>query len=304
MESLEYKQKILFVDDEKNILEAYRRLLKNDFRVSIMQGVNEAIELVKNNHFAVIVADYHMPEMDGVKFLTKVKKISPDTIRIILTGKTDLKVAMEAVNIGQVFRFLTKPCEKEELTFALRTALGEYELSLLQKKKQKQDEYLALHDALTGLTNRLYLIERLKQAIALAKRTKTIIGVLFMDLDGFKQINDQKGHDIGDLVLIEVARKLKGSVREIDTVSRHGGDEFVIILQNINNKKDIEMLANRILESLNQPLKINNEDLNLGISIGISLFPHNGEDSNKLIHLADEAMYQAKNKGGMQYYFI
>jgi diguanylate cyclase (GGDEF)-like protein/PAS domain S-box-containing protein len=157
--------------------------------------------------------------------------------------------------------------------------------------------HLAEHDALTGLPNRLLLNDRLDQAIAMARRNARPLAVLFMDLDGFKHINDSLGHSTGDKLLQSVAKQLQLCVRAPDTVSRQGGDEFLVLLQGIEHAEDAAIAARRILKALAETHTIDGRDLHVTASIGVSIYPDDGIDSETLIKNADTAMYQAKAHG-------
>jgi diguanylate cyclase (GGDEF)-like protein/PAS domain S-box-containing protein len=166
-----------------------------------------------------------------------------------------------------------------------------------RKRVQEQLYHMAHHDLLTGLPNRLFFADRLRQAQALARRQKQHCAVLFLDLDRFKIINDTLGHAVGDQMLQEAARRLRTCVREIDTVARLGGDEFAIVLVNLQESSDAEQVAGKILASLAKPVLIDSHELFITTSIGISHFPEHGEDADLLIKRADVAMYQAKSLG-------
>lgn len=163
-----------------------------------------------------------------------------------------------------------------------------------KKREQSRFEYLAYHDSLTGLPNRILFNERLSAAIALAQRHNHPLGVLFLDLDGFKQINDTLGHGIGDLLLQQVAQRLARCVRESDAVARLGGDEFVILLNELSNEHSAEDVTRKILRLLHLPFILSGQKIRVGLSIGIALFPDHGADGMALLEKADSAMYQAK----------
>ena len=164
-------------------------------------------------------------------------------------------------------------------------------------------EYLATHDTLTGLPNRTLLYDRLQQAITLCARSKKLAAILFIDLDRFKTINDTLGHSAGDNVLKDVAVRLRGCLREGDSVARNGGDEFTLVLPMLNDPDDAIMIAQKVLSNLGQSFKLNNRDFFIGASIGISLYPNDGGDVDSLLKNADTAMYQAKASGGNTYRF-
>jgi len=157
--------------------------------------------------------------------------------------------------------------------------------------------YMAHHDALTGLPNRRLMQDRLTQAIMAARRKQRHVAVLFLDLDRFKVVNDTLGHDSGDFILKDVARRLVSCVREVDTVSREGGDEFVIILPDLEMPESARVVAEKILRELSRPVEISGHEIHITPSIGISHYPNDATDVNQLLKHADNAMYQAKDAG-------
>jgi len=168
----------------------------------------------------------------------------------------------------------------------------------------EQIRHASEHDSLTGLPNRLLLNDRLGQAIALAERHKGHIAVLFLDLDGFKHINDSLGHLVGDKLLQSVAGRLRQHVRNPDTVSRQGGDEFVLLLQEVRGPEDVAVTARRVLKAVSEAHSIDQHDLFVTASIGVSMYPDDGLDANTLMKNADTAMYQAKENGRQCYKFF
>ena len=172
------------------------------------------------------------------------------------------------------------------------------------EKAKVEMTHLAQHDALTGLPNRILLNDRLAQAIALARRQSKQFAVMFLDLDRFKDINDSLGHAVGDQLLQSVAKRLVAEVRSSDTVCRQGGDEFVILLADIEHAKDAAISAQKILATLTVPHRINQHELHISVSIGISIYPDDGADAEILIKNADTAMYHAKEDGRNNYRFF
>lgn len=166
-----------------------------------------------------------------------------------------------------------------------------------RKQAEHQLKYLALHDPLTGLPNRLLFQDRLRQAIAAAKRQRHKFSVFFMDLDNFKIINDTMGHEAGDELLRQVALILTRAGRETDTVARLGGDEFAFIINKVNALEDAMTVAQRLNTLLKTPITVNGHDINMGSSIGITIYPDDADNSEELLQNADIAMYQAKDDG-------
>lgn len=175
----------------------------------------------------------------------------------------------------------------------------------IQKRREmeKELEHQAYHDALTKLPNRSLFIDRLDQALKLAHRSKTILAVLFLDLDNFKKINDSLGHDTGDKVLIEIARRLNANLRVMDTIARLGGDEFTLIISDFEDTQFIHEVVLKLFNILQQPMIINEQELYATCSIGISIYPDDGETSEALLRNADSAMYKAKESGRNNFEF-
>jgi len=165
------------------------------------------------------------------------------------------------------------------------------------KRSREKLEFVATHDALTALPNRVLIYDRLESAVLRAKRNEKVGAVLFIDLDDFKEINDNLGHSYGDELLIQCANRLKHVVREEDTVGRLGGDEFLVIVENIGYDTNASMIAESILKRFAEPFTLNDIEYNISVSIGVSMFPNDGVEAETLIGAADIAMYNAKNGG-------
>ncbi|MBL8512729.1 MAG: GGDEF domain-containing protein, partial [Betaproteobacteria bacterium] len=165
------------------------------------------------------------------------------------------------------------------------------------KEREAEIERLALEDPLTGLPNRRLFEDRLEHALTAARRTKGPVAVMLIDLDGFKSVNDQHGHDAGDAVLRGVAARLKDSMRESDTVARTGGDEFIVIAAGIGSREDAAAFAHKLLAAICEPLLWNGVPLKVGASIGVALYPSDDDHPAQLVRHADEAMYRVKETG-------
>jgi diguanylate cyclase (GGDEF)-like protein len=172
-----------------------------------------------------------------------------------------------------------------------------------RKRLEKKMKHMATHDELTGLANRILLKDRINTAINFHERQQLQIAVLFIDLDGFKTINDTHGHDVGDELLIKVAEKLKSCVRQSDTVVRFGGDEFVLLLTGLHNRSEAAYIAEKVIKLMQQPFDLSAECVNIGCSIGISMYPDDGENDTELLKIADTLMYRVKVNGKNHYVF-
>jgi len=173
----------------------------------------------------------------------------------------------------------------------------------LQSDVQEREHYLAYHDMLTGLPNRALFRELAEQAISQASRTRHGLALLFLDLDRFKPVNDIYGHDIGDRLLLAVSERLSAAIRKSDAVARFGGDEFAILLPELLDTGVAVALARKLTESISWPFVIADQELHIGVSIGIALYPMDGHTPDELLCKADEAMYLAKKCGGGNFRF-
>jgi diguanylate cyclase (GGDEF)-like protein/PAS domain S-box-containing protein len=172
-----------------------------------------------------------------------------------------------------------------------------------RKEREQRIQHLADHDALTGLLNRRLLEDRLQQSLVLARRNDALVSVMLIDLDGFKAVNDQFGHLMGDYVLRTVAKRLRECVRESDTVARLGGDEFVVLLSGQRAPEDASLVAEKVLAALTDPVAAGGRRFEIGASIGISIYPRDGTTPEALIRHADAAMYRVKDAGRNRYQF-
>lgn len=167
-----------------------------------------------------------------------------------------------------------------------------------RKQTEERLRHMSGHDSLTGLTNRALLFDRLNTALKIARRNQSELAVLFIDIDGFKQVNDTHGHITGDALLQALAERLTGCVRESDTIGRLGGDEFVVLISGVDAQSGGANVAEKIRQALAEPIAVGPLLLQIAPSIGVARFPHDGIEATPLVQWADQAMYQAKNSGG------
>lgn len=173
-----------------------------------------------------------------------------------------------------------------------------------RKRIHEKLEYMAHYDILTGLPNRVFFYNKLAHAIAFAKREQSMLALVFLDVDGFKEVNDIYGHNIGDMVLQGIADRLRQCVRESDIIARIGGDEMTIVLSKILQREDAAKVARKVIEALSPEFRIENISCSVGVSIGISIYPDDGRDTESLLKKADIAMYEVKESGKNNYRFF
>lgn len=205
---------------------------------------------------------------------------------------------------GELYKQVMSLCAVKSHDGQLSNHIAIYSDSKWHPQTAGNLEFLAYHDPLTRLPNRMLLHDRFHHAIARAQRENTLIAVLFIDLDKFKLINDTLGHHIGDRLLKMVAHRLEQCVRRVDTVSRIGGDEFIILLTSIESQASVAQIAQKIVDEMSRPITIDKTSLMSPVSIGISIYPHDGQDIDGLLRMADTSMYKAKNSGRSTYRFF
>jgi diguanylate cyclase (GGDEF)-like protein len=322
---------LLLVDDEEEVGAALERLLRRDgYRIWRATSGQEGLAILAQNEVGVIISDQRMPGMDGVEFLTQVKDLYPQTIRIILSGYADLDSVTAAINQGAIYKFFVKPWDSNTLRADLVEAFWRYDMArqkehLLQEiqsanvllaqvnlelaaaieKKDSQIERVVHYDALTGLPNRLLFLDRLDQELIRAQRDNSMMALLTIDLDRFKQVNDSFGHPAGDQLLQTVAGRLASQIRACDTVARVAGDEFSIALTGVKNTHAAGEVAQKIQDSFaHNPISIGDSEIFITLSIGISIYPVDGLNTTTLLKNADAALHQAKDEGrnNFQYY--
>ena len=182
-------------------------------------------------------------------------------------------------------------------------AVGTFIDITTRRNMEEQIRRMAHFDSLTNLPNRILLMDRLEQALAISQRNHSKTSVIFMDLDHFKEINDSLGHHVGDMLLQQVAERISGALREVDTVSRLGGDEFVVVLPELRHTEDARTIAQKLLNALDEDIFISGDKLRVSPSLGISIYPDHASDASALIRLADKAMYHSKQAGRNTYCF-
>lgn len=290
--------RILIVDDQKANIDLLEQMLDEEGyqHVSSTMDPFSVYAWHLANQYDLILLDLKMPGMDGFQVMKELKKNESECYLpiLVITVQTDSK--LEALKAGAK-DFISKPFDLMEAKVRIYNML---EVRLLYKQLEQYShsmESWALHDALTGLPNRRLLIDRMALAIAHARRKKCITTIIYLDLDGFKQINDSLGHVAGDMLLKIVADRFVAAVRQEDTVARIGGDEFVIVLWELNDAHEVPALVSKILTAVSQPYNINGQTVHITASAGVSIYPTHSEDMETLINSADAALYESKYVG-------
>ena len=242
-------------------------------------------EFIMHSYWDITPKEYEEQELQQINDLKEKGSFGPNQKEYIRKDGTKFPITISGVALIDT--------NDREIVLGIIEDISE------RKAYEKELEKLALYDYLTLLPNRRLIIERLHQAIAQSKREKTKLAILILDLDKFKQVNDMLGHYIGDAVLKETAKRISDVVRrDTDTVSRHGGDEFLVLLSDIRKEEDAVLIAKKICEILCKPFVIEENTVNISSSIGIAIYPQHGDDDDTLLRNADKALYKVKNAYG------
>lgn len=204
---------------------------------------------------------------------------------------------------GSIRHLIGNAAPLRDMSGKVYGAVGAFIDITTRRNMEEQIRRMAHFDSLTNLPNRILLMDRLDQALAISQRNHSKTSVIFMDLDHFKEINDSLGHHVGDMLLQQVAERIRGALREVDTVSRLGGDEFVMVLPELRHTEDARTIAEKLLRALDEDFFISGDKLRISPSLGISIYPDHGADASTLIRIADKAMYHAKQAGRNTYRF-
>jgi diguanylate cyclase (GGDEF)-like protein len=290
--------RVVLVEDS----ESDRRLVEEMLRESEDSAVlthctrlEEALEPVSRGLADLVLLDLSLPDSFGIDGVRRLRAAAPDVPVVVLSGLNDKQVALEAVQAGAQDYLSKDNVDPDTLSKAMRYAVE-------RQRSERRLVRLALSDPLTGLPNRILFADRLEQALARAARNVSRskkaprLLVMFIDLDGFKSVNDSLGHLAGDEVLVEVARRLGVEVRGADTVARLGGDEFTVLCEGVTGDGGIG-LARRLAAALSEPYPTEAGPAQLSAAIGIAVADPLQEDGAALLRRADAAMYEAKRAG-------
>lgn len=253
-------------------------------------SMREARQLLRTEEFDVVVTDLRLPDSDGIRTVRELLWVAASVPLVVVSANDDDALAEQAIQAGAQ-DYLVKG------QYA-RAALGRIvRHSVERKKTEKRLLKLAMRDQLTGLVNRVFFRERVASALAAARRSQRPFAVMYVDLDGFKGVNDSMGHDAGDALIQQAALRLQRAVREEDTVARLGGDEFAILLDDAASPQDVLRIAERCRQQLSKPFELDQQEARISGSMGLAFYPEAGNSVDAMLSAADAAMYRAKREG-------
>ena len=300
---------ILIVDDDSiDRMSAIRTLKKSDLPIKNIDQVDnaeQAIQLASENHYDVILLDYQIPPVNGIEILREIRGLNDfSTAIIMLSHSHDENLALSCIEAGAQDFIMKSEVTSIRLKRAILISSERHILHKELKETHNQLKTIAERDSLTGLKNRYFFDDAMKIAIQKTSRTTNQLVLILLDLDNFKNINDLMGHQAGDQFLEMIARRLERPIRDSDQLCRLGGDEFAILVYDLPNLEQIRVLTDRIYKSLEEPIKVGGESIEVKVSMGVAAYPQCAKNAMELMKCADVAMYRAKDLGRnqVQYY--
>ena len=276
--------------DARLVVELLSEATGDSFRVTHVEQLADARQQVMEAATGCVLLDLSLPDAARLEALMQLRAAAPDVPIVILSGLQDELMAVKAVQEGAQDYLVKGRVDGDAIGRSIRYAVE-------RKSLEMQTAHKALHDHLTGLPNRDLFQDRLKHAITRAKRHDSLLGVMFLDLDGFKPINDSLGHDVGDKLLVALARRLEDGLRGSDTPARFGGDEFVVLCEDVADEQHVVAIGARLQRAIAEPFSIDEQELSVTSSMGVVVSDGRNDSAGEMIRNADAAMYRAKHQG-------
>jgi diguanylate cyclase (GGDEF)-like protein len=288
----------LLIEDDLRAATVLREMLRTSWRGELVLTQVERLAAgskeLRDHGASCVLLDLTLPDGSGIAALDQIRATAPDVPIVALSDADDDELALEVLRHGAQDH-LVKP-HTDSVTLCRTVARA-----IERQSHEAGLAHRALHDSLTGLPNRALLMDRLAVALDRSRRTQTPVAVMFLDVDGFKQINDTHGHGAGDRVLIGLAERLRAMLRPMDSVARFGGDEFALLFEDVSSEREVVLIAERITHAARLPLSLDHGDVTITVSIGIAIVTDPAIHPETLILEADAAMYRAKERGPSHY---
>ncbi|MEJ2044918.1 MAG: EAL domain-containing protein [Reinekea sp.] len=300
---------ILLIDDDAvDRMSAIRTLRESELvlgQIDQAQTAEDGIQMASLKRYGMILLDYQIPPFNGIEVLREIRGGNDySTAIVMLSHSNDEDLALSCIEAGAQDFVMKSEVTATRLKRAILISAERHALEQQVVDSHNQLKYLAERDSLTGLRNRYFFDEALKDAIPQAERSHQQFALILLDLDRFKNINDTLGHQVGDIFLQEVSRRLERPIRQSDKLCRLGGDEFAILVYDLVHSAQVRLLVNRIFEALSRPVETGGQKIEITASVGVAVYPDCSTDAIGLMKCADVAMYRAKELGRnqVQYY--
>jgi diguanylate cyclase (GGDEF)-like protein len=293
--------RILVVEDNEEDADFLKACLNREagreLTIEIHDNMADAAAALDTGQFDVVLLDLHLPDATGVACVERILEVDSTTPIVVLSGREDEDYAVEILTRGVQDYLVKWEGDGKFILRAIRYAIE-------RKRMERELSYLARYDSLTGIPNRQYLQDQLERAAQLSQRSGRKFGLLFLDIDRFKIVNDTLGHGMGDSLLRAVVRRLQGRIRGGDLLARLGGDEFAVLVEDIEGPIELETVAQKIVSAFEDPFQLSDRSVSVTASMGLTLFPVDNVDGKALLNNADIAMYQAKDAGRNNFKFF
>jgi diguanylate cyclase (GGDEF)-like protein len=280
---------VLLVEDNPGDADLIVEMLRG-YQVRVVSRLSDATALIHDERFETIITDVALPDARGIDAVMRLQASAPEAAIIAMSSLDDDALAQQIIQIGAQDYLLKQTLARRSLTRAITYARE-------RKRAEQRLIQLAHYDQLTGLANRTSFLEHMTRIASRARRMRQRVGLMMLDLDGFKQVNDTLGHEAGDTLLQEISHRMRQVFREYDVVARLGGDEFAVVLSEVESVEQISAIAQRLLTAVSAAIWIGEDRIDITASIGIAVFPDSAESITDLLKCADQAMYQAKRTG-------
>lgn len=286
-----------FAPDARLIVEMLRDAEGGDeYDLTHVRTMAAAEAALSGQRFSCVLLDLGLPDSTGVENVERLVAARKDVAIVVMTGLDDERAALEALQRGAQEYLVKGRCEGPQLVRVMRHAIERNRLVAELEALRQRDYFHATHDMLTGLPNRQLLDDRVRQAISHSERHQAQFALCYLDLDGFKAVNDTHGHATGDDLLKRISDLIRKSIREGDTAARVGGDEFVMLLSPIGSEREIDAIVGRVVDGVERISQVDGRPVDVGASVGIARYPLNGKTYEELSNLADRHMYSTKRE--------
>src|SRR5678815_1467991 len=298
--------KLLLVEDDPGAEHLVRKALTGPgsraFEITHVAKLDDARKKLDAHYYHVMLLGLSSPNRRGLDTLKRARAAAPILPIVVMVGADDEALVLKAIQAGAQDYLIKGSADPRSLKRVVRHAIERQRILIDLGFSRAREHYLATHDLLTGLANRHLFEDHVNLALAHARRSGRMLAVLFFDIDHFKAINDRLGHAAGDELLRQFAKRLTACLRQDDAVARLSGDEFTVLQSDVSCPQDVGTVAQKALNAVAQPYLLMNAELSITASVGIAVYPADGEDADTLIKSADMAMYNAKGEGRNRYY--
>ncbi len=294
---------LLLVEDDHNdyvmLVNALRRHDFEEFNITRVSCVGDAVDMINSENFDIVISDLNVPDSNAASTVCTLGQYAEQFPIVVLTSVSDERVAQMAISTGIEDYFVKDYLSDTNLLFkTINFSIERHRIKTQLRRARSEHEHLATHDIVCDIPNRLLFLDRLNQAISQSERYGDSMALVFIDLDGFKPVNDGLGHDAGDFLLSTVARRIQSQIRESDTIARIGGDEFAVLLPRCDDAINLDQVLQHIKRVVSEPVMYQSLTCSVTASIGIARFPKDASARHELMHHADLAMFEAKSQGG------